>query len=156
MPLGADLALTRFTGAAGGSPLDEAHSWGALDLAIASRPTGPRTSGEPGLAVVTDRENLAQALILRLITPRGSLAPLGHVAYGSRLGELVGRRDDAAARALARLYVLEALAAEPRVAALESLVVETDAARPDVIRIAFAAVPVGGGEPLALTLELAP
>jgi hypothetical protein len=34
--------------------------------------------------------------------------------------------------------------------------VQTAADLPDVIRISFAVVPLGGGEPLALTLELAP
>src|SRR3954447_18132522 len=99
-----DVALTRFVGTPAGVPLDEAHSWGTLDLALAPRQVGIRATA-PGLAAVAGRANLAQALIVRLLTPRGSLAGLGHPAYGSRLGELVGRRNDVTARNLARLYV---------------------------------------------------
>lgn len=155
--LGVDVALTRFVGTAAASPLDFAHSWGTLDLAVAPRQAGVRAT-EPGLAAVSGRANLAQALILRLLTPRGSLAPLGHAAYGSRLGELVGRRNDVTARNLARLYVLEALGQEPRIAEVQALAVETDPASPDVIRISFAVRPIGGidptGDPLAISLEL--
>jgi hypothetical protein len=54
------------------------------------------------LGTFSDRENLAQALVLRLLTPRGSLASLGHTAYGSRLHELIGRRKTKALRNLWR------------------------------------------------------
>ena len=36
------------------------------------------------------RDNLAQAIVMRLLTPRGELAELGHPEYGSRLNELLG------------------------------------------------------------------
>jgi hypothetical protein len=153
--LGSDLALTRFVGTTGGAPLDAAHSWGGLDLAVVPRRAGTRTT-PPGLGTVSGRANLAQALVVRLLTPRGSLAPLGHVTYGSRLGELVGRRNDAGTRDLARLYALEALTAEPRVAEVQNLVVETVAAAPDTIRVSFAVRPVDGGAPVALALDLSP
>lgn len=67
------------------------------------------------LRTVSGRENLGQALILRLLTPRGALKDLGHAKYGSRLGELIGRRKNAATRALAKAYVLAAVQQEPRV-----------------------------------------
>ena len=63
------------------------------------------------------RENLAQALILRLLTPRGALASLGHPDYGSRLWELIGRLKSDELRNLCRAFVLEAVAQEPRVEA---------------------------------------
>ncbi|MDV7400513.1 hypothetical protein RZS08_54360, partial [Arthrospira platensis SPKY1] len=59
-------------------------------------------------------ENLAQAVILRLLTPRGELAALGHPDYGSRVHELIGRENDGPRRNLLRLFILEALKAEPR------------------------------------------
>jgi phage baseplate assembly protein W len=156
--LGVDIALTRYVGTAGAVQLHFAHSWGALDLAVAPRQVGVRTTAPAGLAAVSGRANLAQALILRLLTPRGSLAGLGHAGYGSRLGELVGRRNDVTARNLARLFVIEAIDQEPRVAELQTLVVETDRGSPDVIRISFAVLPADTldptGEPLALSLEL--
>ncbi len=60
-------------------------------------------------------ENLAQAVILRLLTPRGELAALGHPEYGSRVHELIGRENNTAQRNLLRLFILEALALEPRI-----------------------------------------
>jgi phage baseplate assembly protein W len=156
---GTDVALTRFVGVPGALPLDVAHSWGTLDLAVGPGRAGVRGT-PPGLATVSGRANLAQALIVRLLTPRGSLAGLGHPGYGSRLSELVGRRNDVAARTLARLYVLEAIGQEPRVASLEALTVTVGQADPDTVAISFAVRPVPAvdpsGDPLALSLELSP
>jgi phage baseplate assembly protein W len=61
------------------------------------------------------RDNLAQAIVLRLLTPRGELAELGHPEYGSRLNELLGTPNTETRRSLAKLFVLEALAQEPRI-----------------------------------------
>lgn len=61
------------------------------------------------------RENLAQALMLRLLTPVGALAPLGHAAYGCRVTELIGELKTATTRARCKAYVLAAVAQEPRV-----------------------------------------
>lgn len=65
--------------------------------------------------VVAGRSNLAQAIIMRLLTPRGELGPLGHPEYGSRLHELVGRENTATTRNLLKLFILEALQREPRI-----------------------------------------
>ena len=151
------MALTRAVGTPTAAALDAAHSWGTLDLALAPRRVGVRATA-PGLTAVAGRANLAQALIVRLLTPRGSLAGLGHPDYGSRLGELIGRRNDPGARNLARLYVVEAIGQEPRVAALQALTVATDPGRPDVVVIDFSVVPIPAidpsGDPLALSLEV--
>ena len=53
------------------------------------------------LGVVSGLDNLGQAVILRLLTPKGELAPLAHPEYGSRLHELVGRQNTATTRNLA-------------------------------------------------------
>lgn len=60
-------------------------------------------------------ENLAQAVILRLLTPRGELAALGHPTYGSRLHELVGQENDSTRRNLMKLFILESLQSEARI-----------------------------------------
>lgn len=83
-------------------------------ISVDGLPFGTRRDFD--LARLSGRENVAQALILRLLTPRGALAPLGHATYGSRLGELIGRRKTDAARALCKTFVLETVAQEPRVA----------------------------------------
>jgi phage baseplate assembly protein W len=107
--LGTDLSVIL------GPPDMAAHDTSSLDVRRSARPA-PVGAGEiDDLARVDGRENLAQALILRLLTPRGALADLGHGAYGSRLGELIGRAKDESARALCKAFVLEAVAQEPRV-----------------------------------------
>jgi phage baseplate assembly protein W len=90
-----------------------AHDASAVDLVRQPRRT--RAGESYDLGSVAGRENLAQALLLRLLTPRGSLAALGHAAYGSRLHELIGQRKTEALRNLCRAYVLEVVAQEPRV-----------------------------------------
>lgn len=86
------------------------------------RPTVDGGTGQLiDLARLEGVENLRQALLLRLLTARGELAPLGHRDYGSRLGELVGEPNTEATRDRAKLYVLEALAAEPRIAEVVSV-----------------------------------
>ncbi len=67
------------------------------------------------LQVVSGRENLGQALMQRLLTRKGELSDLGHPRYGSRLHELIGQPNDAAARDLVRLYAKECIMEEPRV-----------------------------------------
>lgn len=154
--LGSDLALTRYVGTASATPLDSADSWGGLDLAVVPGARGRRrpTADVSDAGAVDDRENLRQALILRLLTPRGSLAALGHPQYGCRLVELIGRENDAIARNLARLYVIEAVGEEPRVAELLGLAVGVAPGYPDALQIGFAVRPVDGGAPLAVALEV--
>ena len=149
--LGVDIGLTPATFAGGGPALDAADSWTGLDLGI-----GAARRGKPGtddLTLAAERANLGQALILRLLTPLGSLGPLGHPGYGSRLTELIGERNDAEHRNLARLFTIAAVAQERR-AVLADLAVDVPAGRPDVIRIAFSVLPVGSADPLDLAVEV--
>lgn len=108
------------------------------------------------LATLTGRENLAQALILRLLTPRGSLAALGHGSYGSRLSELLGAPKNASTRALCRSYVLEVVAQEPRVEDT-AVALEFDLDRETVSSFEFTLVvqPRSGGDPVGLSLGVA-
>lgn len=145
---GADLALTRFVAVPGAQPLEVADSGGTLDLAVA-----PGRRGADA-ATVSGRAVLAQALIVRLLTPRGSLAPLGHAEYGSRLGELIGRGNTGTTRNLARLFTIEALAQERRVREIRDLAVEVPTGSPDAVLIRFSVLPVADDDPLALTLEV--
>lgn len=86
------------------------------------------------LAVVAGAANIGQALLLRLLTPRGALAPLGHPTYGSRLHTLIGEPNNEANRNRARLFVLEAIAQEPRIRQVLALSVTTNR-RADPTRI---------------------
>ena len=162
MTLGADLALTR---------LFAADEWGAHDLhAEPSRRAGGRTprlvdaprgvtsAAEPSdLVTLSERANLAQALILRLLTPVGSLAELGHPDYGSRLGELVGGENTDVTRFLARRYVLEAVAKESRARIVGLDFGAGPGQRADAIAFTLAIVPVDpldGGQPITLDFEV--
>lgn len=101
------------------------------DLSTVVRPE----SGETDLARLSGVENLKQALLLRFLTAVGELAPLGHSRYGSRLYELLGEPNTEANRNRAKLYVLESLAAEPRVAKVLSVEVRSRRTSPDRIEI---------------------
>jgi phage baseplate assembly protein W len=107
------------------------------------------------LALFDGRNNLAQALLLRLVTPRGSLAQLGHAAYGSRLSELIGQPKTNATRALCRAYVLEVVAQEPRVEGT-AVALSFDPERETESSFQFTLVvqPTQGGDPLGLSLEV--
>ncbi|TDE92436.1 hypothetical protein EXU48_12765 [Occultella glacieicola] len=104
---------------------------------------------------VTGRENLAQALTLRLLTPKGTLAALGHAGYGSRLGELIGRNKTEALRGLCRAYILEAVREEPRVQDKpRAIVFDPRREQPWNFVVEIVVVPVTGGDPVTLGLEV--
>lgn len=75
------------------------------------------------LLPVAGVENLQQALLLRFITPKGALAQLGHPDYGSDLYKLIGELNTETNRNRAKIFVLQALAQEPRVEKVLSLTV---------------------------------
>ena len=108
-------------------------------------------AGQAGLAdlqTVQDAQNLQQALLLRFLTRQGALAVLGHPDYGSRLYMLIGQLNTETNRSRAKLFVLEALAAEPRVASVVSVDV-TPGAR-DRIDISVSLLAIQNDTPLNL------
>jgi phage baseplate assembly protein W len=103
-------------------------------------------------------ENLAQAVILRLLTPRGELAPLGHPDFGSRLHELIGQENNTARRNLAKLFILEALKLEPRVAKVAELAVTPSPGARSTVDVLLRVQPVGATELVTIgpfSIELA-
>lgn len=88
-------------------------------------------------------ENLAQAVILRLLTPRGELAALGHPEYGSRVHELIGHENTKTQRNLLKLFVLEAMKLEPRVEKVVELRVETSPGAKSTVDVLLRVKPVG-------------
>ncbi len=140
-----------------------AHDAAELDVSSVVRPVprAPRDApSEFDLTTWDGRENLAQAVILRLLTPRGSLATLGHADYGSRLWELIGRRKTEELRHLCRAFVLETVAQEPRVEP-KAVRLDFDPAAEQQDNFVFTVVVqpstttiTPGGDPVAVTLEL--
>lgn len=111
------------------------------------------------ILTVAGRDNLAQAIIIRLLTPRGELAPLAHPDYGSRLYELIGRQNTETTRNLAKLFILESLQAEPRVAEVLDVTVTPMPGTRDFITILLRVQPIGDAESVTIgpfTLELTP
>lgn len=72
-----------------------------------------------GLESITGVDNAVQAVIHRIKTRLGELAELGHPDYGSRHHELIGQPNTEHNRNLVKLYILQALAREPRIEEVE-------------------------------------
>jgi phage baseplate assembly protein W len=108
---------------------------------------------------IEGEENLAQAIVVRLLTPKGELEELAHPDYGSRLHELIGRPNTPERRDLVKLYTLESLNAEPRIANVVSVVVSEVPAQPARVDVHIEVQPVGRTDIVSigpLELELAP
>jgi phage baseplate assembly protein W len=140
-PIGTDLQLTRRS-------FDRLVSDREIVDLIAS------TSGD--VQTVSGRANLGQAIVNRLFTRKGALAPLGHPNYGSRLYQLVGEPNNARVRGLAELFIRESLAQEPRVEAITSI---TFAAlrrgfTRNFLEVAISVKPVGEAAELTFVIPL--
>jgi phage baseplate assembly protein W len=109
------------------------------------------------IGVVGGRDNLGQAVLLRLLTPLGELAALGHPDYGSRLHTLIGDRNTDTRRALVRLYILESLAREPRIAEVVEVAVAPHPAQRGGVDVLVRVRPTGSQDVVRIgpfTLEL--
>lgn len=95
------------------------------------------------LALSSDLDNLRQAIEIRLLTPKGELAPIGHADYGSRLPDLIGRPNTETNRNLAKLYVIEALKQERRIQKIVAVDVSPDPGERHLIRIYLKVLPIG-------------
>jgi phage baseplate assembly protein W len=116
------------------------------DLSVARRPQ----TGQVDLDTLNGVDNLLQALLLRFLTPLGELALLGHPDYGSRLFDLIGELNTETNRNRAKLFVLQALRAEPRVREVRSVTVATNRKDPAQIDITVSLVAIDGDTPLNL------
>lgn len=119
------------------------------DLATIERPDRP-AEANADLETLSGAENLQQALLLRFLTPAGELAVLGHPNYGSRLFELIGEPNIERTWNRAKLYVLEALAAEPRVQEVLAVQVTQNRARREQMDIALSLRTIESSTPLNL------
>lgn len=116
------------------------------DLHVIER---PQTGGDD-LETLTGVENLKQALLLRFSIHVGELALLGHKDYGSRLHELIGEPNTETNRNRAKLYVLQALGAEPRIEKVLNVQVTSNPRKRDRIDIKVSAKVLGSDTPLNL------
>jgi phage baseplate assembly protein W len=96
---------------------------------------------------------IEQAIINRLKTRKGELAPLGHADYGSRHHELIGEPNVERVRNLIKLYVMQALRDEPRIERLLRVDVRPDHDPPrETVRISISARLIGEQTPLNLVV----
>jgi phage baseplate assembly protein W len=103
------------------------------------------------LLSVDSIDNFTQAIANRLKTRKGELTALGHPDYGSRHHELIGEPNVERTRNLIKLYVLQALAQEPRIERVLSVTVRAEHDPPrDTVRIELAVRVIG--ERVALNL----
>jgi phage baseplate assembly protein W len=107
-------------------------------------------TGQVDLQMLTGVDNLKQALLLRFLTSVGEMAQLGHPDYGSRLSELIGELNNQTNRNLAKMYVLQALAAEPRVQQVLDVTVTQNPARRDEMDISVSLKAIDSETPLNL------
>jgi phage baseplate assembly protein W len=124
------------------------------DLQAVDRHDRPLPGGRApvDLATWAGADNLAQALLLRLLTWRGELAPLGHPEYGSRLHELIGELNTETTRNRAKMYVLQALGDEPRVRRIVSVTVTASRSIREQIDIDLTLKAIGHASELRLVL----
>ena len=109
--------------------------------------------GQRDLTVVEGLDALTQAIANRLKTRRGELAPLGHPTYGSRHHELMGEPNVERTRDLIKLYVLQALAQEPRIQRVLKAAVKAEHEPPrDVVRIELSVQVIDSPRPLNLVV----
>lgn len=109
------------------------------------------------LKLARGRANLGQAIVNRLFTRQGELAPLGHPQYGSRLFTLAGEPHNRRTRALAELYIHESLARERRIQEIIEIRIEPRSSRAterNLLQISVFIVPAHDREVLAVSTIL--
>ena len=119
--------------------------------------TGGRSLRTRDFTTVSGRDNLAQAVTIRLLTPRGELAALAHPGFGSRLPELIGAQRTETTRNLAKLYVIEALKQERRIDKIVDVTVTDQPGERHQINIFVQVLPIGDSQVVDLgpfTLDL--
>lgn len=105
------------------------------------------------LTVVDGVSNAVQAVIHRIKTRKGELADLGHPEYGSRHHELIGQPNTEHNRNLVKLYILQALAYEPRIEKIRKAEIVFDHRRaPDRVEIALTLSFIGEQAPQNLVI----
>jgi phage baseplate assembly protein W len=93
--------------------------------------------------IISDEQNLVQAIVHRLTTEEGELYDIGHADYGSRLHELVGEPNNARTREMLMNLVKECLAEEPRILDVTDIKVTPNQHDLNRLDIEITVLPVG-------------
>jgi phage gp46-like protein len=116
------------------------------DLFTTRRPE----TGQIDFETLPGADNLKQALLLRFLTPMGEMSILGHPTYGSRLYELIGELNIERTHNRAKMFVLQALADEPRVKQVLSVKVTQNRAVREQMDVDISLIPVDSDTALNL------
>ncbi len=103
------------------------------------------------IETISESQNLAQAILVRLNTSKGELGDLGHPEYGSRLIDAIGQPNTQRVRNRIRRLVMECLGEEERIEEVIDVAVRTKPNEQGRIDIEIVVRPAGGGIPLAIT-----
>lgn len=122
---------------------------GAMDLGL----QGP-AGGSGDIALARGNDNIVQALMMRLRVRKGELAPLGWPDYGSRLHELIGEPDLPRTRLKAQVFARDAVEADPRVKAVESVEARSMPGERGVVRLAMQVRVIDAPQPTNLVFDL--
>jgi phage baseplate assembly protein W len=123
------------------------------DADLATRRRREQPAAPRDLDVAGGLDAMQQAIANRLKTRQGELAPLGHPEYGSRHHELMGQPNVERTRNLVKLYVLQALRDEPRIAKVLEVRVTPEHDPPrDTVQIALTVELVDSATPLNLVV----
>lgn len=127
-----------------------------LDVQASDRTPVDMRAERGDLKLVSGRDDLAQAILNRLLTRRGELADLGHPNYGSRLHQLIGEPNTRRTQVLADLYIRESLAAEPRIREIVSIVFSppSRSEKREVLDVQIVLHPADGNAPLVLSTRV--
>ncbi len=109
---------------------------GIVDLAI----------GPGDIQTVSGKENLVQALTLRLLVDPGEIACLGNPRYGTCIRDLIGEPLHRANLELIRRYVRQAMLQDPRVAEVTRLIVRPLESDPGAVEVLAVVTAVDGEE----------
>jgi len=134
------------SGATGAGPFSRVDLQAVLNTGVSPRTYDLAT--QQGLA------NLVQSLIVRLMTERGELAPLGHPDYGSRHHRLVGEPNTVSNQNLVKLYMIECIKQEPRIDSIAQITVAPGpgAVNRDKVDVKMTLKVTGVAEPLNLVI----
>jgi hypothetical protein len=136
------------------------------DLSLTRRAFGRETSDRLSvdlqavrgdLRQVSGRENLAQAILNRLLTRQGELSSLGHPDYGSRLYQLVGLPNNRRTQALAELYIRDSLASDSRIQEIINILISPpsrQAEKRNRLEMNIVVLPVDNEGPLTVFMDM--
>ncbi len=135
--LGKDLKLVDF--------LDDQGELSGKDLAT-------KKTDLTDLVLITDVDNLVQALSLRLSNNRGILRQLGHPDYGSGLIKAIGTLNTESNRRVVENLAREVILQEPRVKNIQNLSIRT--VRPGTIEIDASIITISEQVPLNMVFTI--